>query len=59
MDTDLILTDLVVKAQAGAEINGPLGGHAGADPGSVEISVQGGLRGEGAVPDLVGKMFGK
>jgi len=58
LDGDLIPTDLIVKAEAGAEVSGPMGGKAGADLGSVEISIQSGLRGEGPVPDLVGKMFG-
>lgn len=58
LDGNLVPTDLVVKTQAGAELSGPMGGKAGADLGSVEISVQGGLRGEGRVPDLVSKMFG-
>ena len=58
LDADLLPTDLIVKTQAGAELSGPLGGKAGVDLGSIEISVQGGLRGEGAVPDLVSKMFG-
>ena len=35
-----------------------MGVKVGADVGSVEISVQGGLRGQGAVPDLVNRMFG-
>jgi len=58
LDADLVPTDLVVKTQAGAELNGPMGGKAGVDLGSVEISIQGGMRGEGPVPDLVSKMFG-
>lgn len=57
LDADLKPIDLIVKTQAGAELNGPGGGKAGVGLGSVEISVQGGLRGEGAIPDLVSKMF--
>jgi tetratricopeptide (TPR) repeat protein len=55
---DLIPTDLIIKAEGGVELSGPMGGKAGADMGSLEISIQGGLRGDGSVPDLVGKMFG-
>jgi hypothetical protein len=58
LDKDLIPTDIIVKTEAGVELSGPMGSKAGADLGSVEISVQGGLRGEGAVPGLVSKMFG-
>jgi len=58
LNGDLIPTDLIVKTEAGAELSGPMGGKAGADLGNVEISVQGGLRGVGPVPELVGRMFG-
>jgi tetratricopeptide (TPR) repeat protein len=58
LDKDLVPTDFIMKAEAGAELKGPMGGKASADLGSVEVSVQGGLRGEGPVPDLVSKMFG-
>ena len=58
LNGDLIPTDIIVRTEAGAELSGPMGGKAGADLGNVEISVQGGMRGEGPVPQLVGKMFG-
>lgn len=58
LDANLMPTDFVVKTETGAELTGPMGGKASVDLGSIEISVQGGLRGEGRVPDLVGKMFG-
>jgi len=58
LDKDLIPTDVIAKIGAGAKISGPMGVKVGADVGSVEISVQGGLRGQGAVPDLVNRMFG-
>jgi tetratricopeptide (TPR) repeat protein len=58
LNGDLIPTDIIVKAGAGAELSGPMGGKAGTDLGNVEISVQGGMRGEGPVPQLVGRMFG-
>jgi hypothetical protein len=63
-DSTAYFKDIAAKYKAlgfpesGVELSGPMGGKAGADLGSVEISVQGGLRGEGAVPDLVNKMFG-
>lgn len=58
LDSNLIPTDLILKTEASAELNGIMGGKAGADLGNIEISVQGGFRGEGPVPDIVGKMFG-
>lgn len=58
LNGDLVPTDIIVKTEAGAELSGPMGGKAGAGLGNVEISVQGGLRGAGPVPELVGKMFG-
>jgi hypothetical protein len=58
LDADLRPTDLVVQAEAGVELSGPDGGKAGAGLGSVEVSVQGGFRGAGPVPQLVGALFG-
>lgn len=58
LDADLMPTDLIVRAEAGAELSGPGGGKSGTDLGSVEVSVQGGFRGSGPVPQLVGALFG-
>jgi tetratricopeptide (TPR) repeat protein len=57
LDAELMPTDLIVKTEAGAELSGPGGGKTGADLGSAEISVQGGFRGDGPVPELVGALF--
>ena len=58
LDADLMPTDLVVRAEAGAELRGPDRGKVSADLGALEISVQAGFRGEGPVPQLVSAMFG-
>lgn len=58
LDAELRPTDLIVKGEAGAELSGSDGGKASADLGSVEISVQGGFRGDGPVPELVSALFG-
>jgi hypothetical protein len=58
-DKDFNATDFIVKVEAGAKFSGPMGGKAEVDLGNMEISMQGGFRGEGPVPDLAGRMFGK
>lgn len=58
LDADLTPTDLIVRGEAGAELSGPGGGKASTDLGSAEVSVQGGFRGSGPVPQLVGALFG-
>ncbi len=51
-DAKMNPVDLSVKASAGAQINGPLGGGAGVELGSMEISVNGGFNSSG--PSLPG-----
>ena len=46
-DANMNPVDLAVKASAGAEISGPLGGGAGVELGSMEISVSGGFNSSG------------
>ncbi|MFT4093984.1 MAG: hypothetical protein QM640_10110 [Niabella sp.] len=46
-DGNMNPVDLIVTAAAGAEISGPMGGSAGVDLGSVELSVNGGFNTSG------------
>lgn len=58
LDGNYTPVDLIVKGSAGVEVSAPGGIKAGADLGSVEISVSSGMRGEGPVPAAIGKMIG-
>ncbi len=46
-DGNMNPVDLTVTGSAGAEINGPMGGSAGVDLGSVTVSVNGGFNSSG------------
>lgn len=56
-DGNMNPVDLIVKGTAGAGMNGPVGGSAGADLGSVEISVSNGFNASGPGFTPLGSSF--